>query len=85
MKINDIVEHKNKESESGYSHERVYKIIDFCRMKNPTAYEWVDGVIYRNIGTFELFVREKIDFENKFIIGTGTVKYANTDIADDNK
>lgn len=66
MKINDIVEHKNKESESGYSHDGLYEIIEFCRLKNPTTREWVDGVIYSNTDTGELFVREKIDFEDKF-------------------
>lgn len=65
MKINDIVEHKNKESESGFSHDGKYEIIEFCRLKNPTTREWVDGVIYRNIKTYETFVRERIDFEDK--------------------
>ena len=35
-------------------------------MKNPTTHEWIDGIIYRNIKTYEIFVREKNDFEDKF-------------------
>lgn len=66
MKIGDVVEHNVKESESGYSHYGLYRIIDFCRMKNPTTREWVDSVEYRDIRTYETFVREKTDFENKF-------------------
>lgn len=66
MEVGNIVEHKNKESNSGYSHDGLYRIMDFCRMKNPTTREWVDAVIYRNIKTYETFVRERIDFEDKF-------------------
>lgn len=66
MEINDAVEHKYKESTSGYSHDGIYRIVDFCRMKNPTTREWVDGVIYRNVRTYEIYVREKSDFEDKF-------------------
>lgn len=64
--MRDLVEHKNKESNSGYSHDGIYEIMGFCRMKDPTTREWVDGIIYRNIETFEVFVREKTDFEDKF-------------------
>lgn len=66
MEVGNIVEHKNKESNSGYSHDGLYRIMDFCRMKNPTTREWVDAVIYRNIKTYETFARERIDFEDKF-------------------
>lgn len=66
MNINDIVEHKNKQSHSGYSHDGLYEIVGFCRMKNPTTGEWADAVMYCNIKTDETFVREKSDFEDKF-------------------
>ena len=66
MEVGDIVEHKCKESTSGYSHDGIYRIMDFCRMKNPTTREWVDAVIYRNVRTYEFYVREKNDFEDKF-------------------
>ena len=73
MNIGDAVEHINKESTSGYSHEGIYRIMEFCRMKNPTTREWVDGVIYANNETYELFVREKSDFEDKFkLVGNGS-------------
>lgn len=64
--MKNLVEHKNKESNSGYSHDGIYEIVGFCRMKDPTTREWVDGIIYRNIETFEVFVRERNDFEDKF-------------------
>lgn len=35
-------------------------------MKNPTTREWVDCVVYRDIRSYETYVREKIDFEYKF-------------------
>lgn len=69
MKIGDIVEHKVKESERGYSHDGLYVIIGFCRMKNQATREWVDGVIYERVEKLDIslrFVREKTDFENKF-------------------
>lgn len=66
MEIGDIVEHINKESSSGYPHDGIYRIMNFCRMKNPTTREWVDAVIYRNIRTYEMYVRDKSDFEQKF-------------------
>lgn len=66
MEVGTVVEHKDKESTSGYSHDGIYRIMDFCRMKNPTTREWVDAVIYRNIRTYDIYVREKNDFENKF-------------------
>lgn len=68
MEVGNVVEHKNKESDSGYSHDGIYIIVDFCRMKNPTTREWVDGVIYSNIKNCDFFVREKTDFEDKFKI-----------------
>lgn len=66
MEVGTVVEHKVKESTSGYSHDGIYRIMDFCRMKNPTTREWVDAVIYRNIRTYDTYVREKSDFEDKF-------------------
>ena len=73
MNIGDAVEHINKESTSGYSHDGIYRILDFCRMKNPTTREWIDAVIYHNIRTYEKYVREKSDFEDKFkLVGNGS-------------
>ena len=73
MEVGDVVEHKVKESTSGYPHDGIYRIMEFCRMKNPTTREWVDAVIYRNISTYENFVREKTDFEDKFkLVGNGS-------------
>lgn len=73
MEVGNAVEHKCKESESGYPHDGIYRIMEFCRMKNPTTREWVDAVIYRNIRTYENFVREKSDFEDKFkLVGNGS-------------
>lgn len=66
MNIGDVVEHKDKKSSSGYSHDGIYRIMDFCRMKNPSTREWVDAVIYRNVRTYEMYVREKSDFVLKF-------------------
>lgn len=68
MNIRDIVEHKDKKSTGKYSHDGMYEIVDFCRMKDPTTHEWINGIIYRNIKTYEIFVREKNDFEDKFKI-----------------
>lgn len=63
MEIGQVVEHriKKKPTDNG-----LYRIVDFCKMKNPTTREWVDGVIYRNVRTYEIYVREKSDFEDKF-------------------
>lgn len=66
MEVGDIVEHIDKISKSGYSHDGIYRIMDFCRMKNPSTREWVDAVIYRNIRTYEMYAREKSDFVLKF-------------------
>lgn len=73
MEVGNAVEHKCKESTSGYPHDGIYRIMEFCRMKNPTTREWVDAVIYRNIRTYENFVREKSDFEDNFkLVGNGS-------------
>lgn len=66
MEVGDVVEHRDKESSSGYSHDGIYRIMDFCRMKNTSTREWVDAVIYRNVRTYEMYVREKSDFVLKF-------------------
>lgn len=66
MEVGDTVEHKCKDSKSGYPHDGIYRIMEFCRMKNPSDRKWVDAVIYRNIRTYETFVRERSDFEVKF-------------------
>lgn len=68
MEIGYVVEHKCKESTSGYSHDGIYEITSFCRMKDPTTREWVNAVIYCDIKTHATYVREKSDFEDKFKI-----------------
>lgn len=66
MILGDIVEHKEKESKSGYPHDKTYLIIDDkCRMKDPTTGEWVDAVVYEDT-SHNRYVREKNDFMNKF-------------------
>lgn len=66
MKIGDIVEHKNKISKSGYSHNGRYVVLEYLRMKNSTTREWENAVLYRNCSTKELYVRELEDFIDKF-------------------
>lgn len=41
MEVGNAVEHKCKESESGYPHDGIYRILEFCRMKNPTTRKWL--------------------------------------------
>lgn len=66
MGVGDIVKHKNKESKSGYPHDSIYVISNFCRMKNSISREWEDAVIYNNVTTNECYVRELNDFIDKF-------------------
>lgn len=68
FKIGDIVEHINKESKGKYPHDGNYVVYGFCRMKNPTTGEWVDGVQYSKVNNLnsEIFVREKEDFYKQF-------------------
>ena len=63
-----IYQHKDKAvGESGYSHDGKYQVITVeARLKNPTTREWQDCVIYANIDTDDIYVREKQDFFDKF-------------------
>lgn len=63
-----IYQHKDKTiGESGYSHDGKYKIVSIeARMKNPTTREWLDCVIYTDIDTSAVYVREKQGFFDKF-------------------
>lgn len=65
-----IYQHKDKTvGESGYSHDGKYQIVCCdAKMKNPTTREWLDCVIYANIDTDDIYVREKQDFFDKFEI-----------------
>lgn len=65
MQVGNVVEHKDKESKSGYPHNGTYLIIDFCRMKNSISREWEDAVIYENPNG-KRYVRELNDFIDKF-------------------
>lgn len=65
MGVGDIVEHKNKESKSGYPHNGTYLIIDYCRIKNSISSEWEDAVIYES-PEGKRYVRELNDFIDKF-------------------
>lgn len=68
MKVGDLVEHINKESKSGYPHDKIYLYEGVCRMKDPTTREWVDAAIYSHIqdGEIKIFVRELADFNKHF-------------------
>lgn len=66
MEKGQIVEHKDKHSTSGYTHEGRYFYDQDCRMKDFITGNWVDAVIYRDVKTNQLFVREKNDFLLKF-------------------
>lgn len=66
MGVGDIVEHKDKDSKSGYPHDGIYVISNFCRMKNSISREWEDAVIYTNTTTHQHYVRELNDFIDKF-------------------
>ena len=59
-------EHKDKHSDSGYSHDGIYAIQSKARMKCPKTGEWLDAVIYMDIDTSRVYVREESDFYNKF-------------------
>ena len=63
MKIGDKVEHINKESKSGYPHDRKYVFLGVCRCKDKKTGDWYDAAMYQdNV----IFVRELEDFNNKF-------------------
>lgn len=67
MKEKDYVEHLNKNSKSGYPHNKIYQIFNMnMRMKNPTTGEWIDAVCYTHDNEF--FVREKENFLKEFIL-----------------
>lgn len=70
MNVGDLIEHINKESTSGYPHDKIYTYEGSCRVKDPTTREWVDGVIYSHIegNTKHIFVRELSDFKEHFKI-----------------
>lgn len=65
--VNNIYQHKDKSvGESGYPHDGKYAIVEYARMKNPSTREWKDCVIYSDIKTKSVYVREKQDFFDKF-------------------
>lgn len=61
-----VVEHKDKQSNSVYPHTGKYIYEGDCRMKEPVTGSWVDAVIYRDVQTNQIFVRDKRDFLIKF-------------------
>lgn len=64
---NNIYQHKDKSvGESGYPHDGKYVIVEYARMKNPSTREWQECVIYSDIKTESVYVREKQDFFDKF-------------------
>lgn len=64
-----VYQHKDKSiGKNGYSHDGKYHILREARMKNPTNGEWHDCVIYQDIVNEAVYVREKNDFYNKFIV-----------------
>ena len=67
-----LFEHKDKKvGESGYSHDGKYRVIHNARMKNPETRKWLDCVIYSDIVNGNVYVRERIDFIDKFKEETG--------------
>ena len=66
MEIGDLVEHKDKNSKSGYPHDRAYHFTGHVRCKDRTTGEWYDAVEYQERYFGEVFVREEKDFEDKF-------------------
>ena len=52
---------------SGYRHDGKYTIVREARMKNPTTRGWQDCIIYKNIETNRVFVRDKECFFENFI------------------
>lgn len=68
MRVGDIVEHIDKESKSGYPHDKKYLFSNICRMKNPTTREWVDAAQYKEVdkANGDIYVRELSDFKRHF-------------------
>lgn len=61
--LGDIVEYKNKDD---LRHKGTYKVIMMCRAKNPTNGLWFDAMIYMDVLSELMYVREYNDFLNKF-------------------
>lgn len=65
--VNKVFEHKDKRvGSSGYSHDGKYRLLSEARMKNPETREWMDCIVYSEIVSKCLYVREKSDFFDKF-------------------
>jgi len=47
--------------------DQAYQAIGQAKMKHPVTREWVEATVYTNIIGTETYVRETVDFENKFI------------------
>ena len=63
-----IYQHKDKTiGKSGYSHDGEYEFVCVARMKNPVTRGWQDCVIYKNIKTNRVFVRDKECFFENFV------------------
>ena len=84
MKIGDIVEFKKTKNR--------YRIAGYGRMKDPKGNGWFDAVIYETYmdydpdeddymktGSFNIYVREKDDFESKFEFSIPKVQVYNSD------
>lgn len=67
MKTGDIIEHINKESKTGYPHDKIYTITSTdVRVKDPKTGEWYDGIEYAEGGIGTKYIREKKGFETHF-------------------
>lgn len=68
MKKGDLVQFKDKRPgiHTGLSHENLYEYVDNCSIKDPILHNWVSGVIYRDINTGKLYVRDLENFNSKF-------------------
>lgn len=64
---NKIYQHKDKSvGKSGYPHDGKYVIVQYARLKNPATRIWQECVIYSDIKTKSVYVREEQDFFDEF-------------------
>lgn len=62
-----LYRHKDKTvGSNGYSHDGIYLRMVEIRMKSPESGRWYDAVVYKDINTDGVYVREKNDFNDKF-------------------
>lgn len=47
--------------------ENKYLPLRYCKLKCPVTGEWLDAIVYKDIVTEQVYVREKNDFYKKFV------------------